>query len=100
MGAALRVEIAAFARGDSNSDGSLDISDPIATLGDLFLEGNPASCPDAADSNDDGTVDISDPVMTLGFLFNPAPGTVSGLGICGADETADGLERCEYDACP
>lgn len=100
LGAALRVEISTFARGDSNVDGKLDISDPIATLGSLFLEGTPALCPDAADANDDGRVDISDPILTLGFLFDPLPGTASTLGLCGADDTADNLARCEYDACP
>jgi hypothetical protein len=100
VGAALHVEVAAFSRGDSNSDGNLDISDPIATLNTLFLGGGPIPCPDAADANDDGKVDISDPVATLGFLFDPAGETAPTLGVCGADASADSLDRCEYGSCP
>jgi hypothetical protein len=69
-----------FRRGDSNGDGTLDISDAIHLLGFLFL-GGPAvlSCEDAADANGDGTLDLSDAVYVLLFLFQggaapPAPG--------------------------
>jgi hypothetical protein len=90
----------AFRRGDANQDGTVDISDPIASLGFLFL-GNPQSlsCMDAADSNDDGQVDLSDAVYTLGHEFlgtptPPQPGTV----VCGLDPTGDELAACSYDA--
>jgi hypothetical protein len=58
-----------FLRGDANSDGTVDISDPIAVLGFLFVGSEPPACMDSADSNDDGAVDIADPVMTLFTLF-------------------------------
>jgi hypothetical protein len=83
-----------FVRGDSNSDGKVDISDPIATLGNLFLGGVSLQCLDAADSNDDGQVNISDPIFTLDFLFRgisgapPQPFPEPGL-----DPTGDEL-RC------
>lgn len=61
--------IGPFQRGDSNGDGSIDISDGVTTLGFLFLgEGRPR-CAAAADANRDGSVNISDPSYTLGFLF-------------------------------
>src|SRR5262245_44138590 len=40
-----------FRRGDVNSDGMVDISDPITELDFLFLGGGKIGCPDAADAN-------------------------------------------------
>ena len=81
-----------FVRGDSNADGAVNISDPVSTLGFLFL-GNPSAlqCKDAADSNDDAKLNISDAVHTLGFLFlgTPAPPAPFGSSPtdCGVDPT-------------
>ncbi len=58
-----------FLRGDSNSDGLVDVSDAIFTLGDLFMDTGRPSCFDAADTNDDGVIDLSDPVSTLEALY-------------------------------
>ncbi len=55
--------------GDSNGDGSLDISDPVWTLGFLFLGFPPPVCLGAADFNRDSKLDLSDPVASLGYLF-------------------------------
>lgn len=90
-----------FIRGDSNSDGRVDLSDALFTLGCKFLGEKCPTCRDAADANDDGVVDISDPVRTLGYLFlgfepPPAPGPRA----CGPDPTPeDALPFCEYEAC-
>ncbi len=66
--------------GNANGDGTLDISDAVATLGFLFL-GSPTKLPcgdgsarDPAniqllDWQPDGTIDISDAVAMLTFLF-------------------------------
>jgi hypothetical protein len=62
-------DISLFLRGDSNGDTLVNISDPLATLGFLFLDGRRPHCLDAADANDDGSVDMSDPIFTLDFLF-------------------------------
>ena len=74
---------------DCNQDGTLDLSDGICLLGNLFL-GNPSElpCGDSAsedpgnvkllDSNGDGTVDLSDAAVVFGFLFLGAPGPVLG----------------------
>ena len=44
-----------FVRGDSNHDGTHDISDCVSILGYLFENGTgPVLCEDAADANDDG----------------------------------------------
>ena len=89
-----------FFRGDANRDGTLNITDPILTLGFLF-GGTPGSlgCMDAADANDDGTVNVADAVRTLNYLFArgellPLPGTDT----CGPDPTADELDCAEFDA--
>ncbi len=79
-----------FRRGDSNDDGGIDISDPIATLNFLFANGETPPCIDAADANDDGGVDISDAIFELNHLFTqgsePPPPPHPG---CGPDPTAD-----------
>ncbi|MBI4093058.1 MAG: HYR domain-containing protein, partial [Candidatus Kerfeldbacteria bacterium] len=87
-----------FRRADANADGTVDISDAIATLGFLFL-GNPKQlfCEDAADTNDDGVIDLSDAVVTLVWLFSdgtqpPAPGPITS----GLDPTNDTLTCGQY----
>jgi hypothetical protein len=86
----------AFRRGDANGDGTVNITDPIATLGFLFLGQAPLACPDAADGDDSGGLNITDPIKVLSFLFTggrepPAPGPRA----CGPDPTADPLGSCE-----
>jgi PKD repeat protein len=101
-GVDLRCESApVFRRGDTNGDGSLDLSDPVATFGHLFLGSAAPACPDAEDADDSGAIDLSDGIFTLGFLFRgttepPLPGPES----CGPDEAADELGDCVYAACP
>jgi hypothetical protein len=58
-----------FLRGDTNSDGIVDISDAVATLGFLFQGSGGVLCLAAADINDDGAVDVSDPIVLLDYLF-------------------------------
>lgn len=83
-----------FMRGDANSDGELDISDPIFILLYLF-NGLPSQCLDALDSNDDGKVDISDAIYTLRFLF-AGEGTIpSPFTTPGSDPTPDNLD-CQF----
>jgi hypothetical protein len=84
-------DISAFRRGDSNDDGQVNISDPIATLGFLFVGEGRIRCPDAADANDDGLIDISDPLATLGHLFNASGSLPPPAGGKGHDPTEDAL---------
>ena len=58
-----------FIRGDANGDGAVDIADPVATLGFLFLGDATPGCLEAANANDEGDIDISDAVHTLNYLF-------------------------------
>ena len=73
-----------FIRGDSNGDGTLDMSDALHTFSYLYLGGPASSCMAAADANDDEVVDISDGVGTLNSLFVsstplPPPGSEAGV---------------------
>ncbi|MEM7261086.1 MAG: plastocyanin/azurin family copper-binding protein [Planctomycetota bacterium] len=80
-----------FLRGDTNRDGSIDVADPIALLGHLFL-GDPApTCSDAADANDSGALDIADAILALDFLFGGAGSLPAPFPAEGADRTADTL---------
>jgi len=91
-----------FRRGDGDGDGVITVTDPIATLGALFLGGAQLGCADAADANDDGAVDLSDAVAMLTYLFLggfdiPLPGPID----CGADPGPpfDDLGCEAYAAC-
>ena len=79
-----------FSRGDTNGDGSVDISDGIATLQYLFL-GGAADCEDAADANDDGVVDVSDGIFILDFLFKGGRAPPPPYPAPGLDPSEDGL---------
>lgn len=89
-----------FRRGDSNVDGTVDISDAINTLSYLFL-GEPSflACDDAADANDDGKVDVSDPIFALSFLFGGGPSLPTPGRDCGIDLTGDDLHCSAYPIC-
>ncbi len=64
-------------RGLCNADNLIDISDPVALLGYLFLGKEAPPCLEACNINDDGQLDISDAIGLLQYLFlggkPPAP---------------------------
>jgi len=90
---------ASYRRGDSNGDGSLDLSDGIRTLGFLFLGVSGPPCMDAADANDSGDVDLSDAVYTFSFLFLGGPPPPLPFPDCDADGTPDALGCESYLGC-
>ena len=80
-----------FVRGDSNDDGTVDISDAIHGLQFLFTGGE-IVCEDATDNNDDGALDIADPIALLARLFGGAPPLPLPSDISfGPDPTSDVL---------
>lgn len=83
-------EPGAFLRADSTGDGTLDISDPVATLGFLFLGAALRVCPDAADADDSGDLTISDAIYTLNYLFGGGSAPPLPFPDPGPDPTADG----------
>ncbi len=81
-----RAGAADILNGDVNADGAIDISDPTAILGWLFL-GTPGPVPVACeqgapdvengDANGDRTIDLSDAIHLLSWLFIAGEGPVA-----------------------
>ena len=86
-----------FVRGDVTGDGKIDLTDPVALLGFLFLGETPSDCHDALDTDDNGTLNIADAVMLLNFLFSGGAPPLAPFPEPGADGTEDLLE-CEGDS--
>jgi hypothetical protein len=84
-------DVTLFIRGDANGDRLLDISDPVTTLGYLYLGELVPPCLDGADATDDGKLDIADPVVTLEHLFKGGGSLAAPNGRPGADPTPDDL---------
>src|SRR6185503_20658012 len=72
-----------FIRGDANRSGSLDISDSIWVLNELFTGGQPTLCPAAADTNGDGRTDISDALHGISYEFLGGPPPPAPFPACG-----------------
>ena len=80
-----------FLRGDATGDRVLDITDPIAILGYLFLGAKAPVCLEACDVDDSGGIDLTDPISLLDFLYragSPPPPPWPAEGI---DPTPDAL---------
>lgn len=90
---------APFRRGDANADGRIDLSDPVSTLGMLFLGASALPCDDASDANDDGLIDISDSLFTLIHLYLGGPDSPEPSVQCGTDPTPDGLGCGSFSPC-
>ncbi len=89
-----------FERGDTNVDGTMDLSDPVSTLNYLFSGTATLLCEDAADANDDGFVDLSDAIHSLNFLYTGVTDTLpQPYGACGVDGTSDTLTCSSYPEC-
>ncbi len=84
--------VADFRRGDANSDGTLNVGDPVAIILSLFA-GVPLGCADAADVDDDGAVVFDDAMSLLRYLFrNGSPPPAPGPLVAGPDPTCDALD--------
>ena len=79
------LEIGAFRRGDCNDDGKCDIADAVWMVSELFGEGPPTRCREAADCNDDGVQDISDVIHSIGYQFLGTPPPPPPYPDCGID---------------
>jgi hypothetical protein len=80
-----------FIRGDANADGAVNITDPIAILGTLFLGAPRPACEDRDDTNDDGVLNITDGIYLLAHLFQGGPPPPEPYPGAGEDPTADAL---------
>jgi hypothetical protein len=95
----LSVNSGVFRRGDANTDGTTDISDPVATLGFLFLGTEVLRCRDAADADDSGELDISDAIYSLTFQFLGGPPPKTPFHACDTDGTKDPLDCEVFSPC-
>jgi hypothetical protein len=90
-------EIRPFIRGDCNSDGKVDPSDPIFLVSYLFRVEREPPCLDACDIDDSGKIEVSDVVRLLAFFFNSGPPPLPPYPEAGVDPTwEDGLD-CNQD---
>jgi len=88
-----------FVRGDTNSDGSINLTDGVIPLLYLFSGGAPPACLDSADTNDTGSIEITDAIIVFGWLFSggapPAEPSPLSPGYsrkeCAVDPTDDGI---------
>ena len=87
-----------FVRGDADSNGIRQLTDPIHLLYYLFVGGRgPPPCKDAADADDNGKLEVTDAIVIIWWLHiggrPPAPPTPSGgnyvAGDCGQDPSAE-----------
>jgi hypothetical protein len=91
--------------GDCNSDGELDISDPICLLNFLFAgsttplpcdgDENSAGNIGVLDTNGDAKIDISDVVYTLGYLFQGGSSPAQGANCQAIAGCPDNDSKCE-----
>ncbi len=80
-----------FVRGDSNSDGEVNIADGVFTLAHLFAGGEAPLCEDAADTDDDGGILITDAIYLFEYLFGGGPAPPPPFAEAGEDPTEDEL---------
>ena len=59
-----------FVRGDTNSDGSINLTDGVVPLLYLFSGGAAPACLDSADTNDTGSIEITDAIIVFSWLFS------------------------------
>ena len=80
-----------FVRGDVNADTVLDISDAVANLLYLFVEGEEPPCLTAADVDNSGTIDLGDAIRLLNYLFLEGGSPAAPFPDCGAHSAEDAL---------
>ncbi len=94
-----------FRRGDSDANGSVNITDAVSVLNHLFGGATEPVCFEAADINNDGQTNITDPVALLNHLFGQGPPPAEpGLSTCGPDPGGTGpdgttLGCAQYESC-
>lgn len=88
-----------FVRGDANSDGVLDVSDPVQTLDYIFGSGQ-VTCLSSMDFDDGGILDIADAISQLSFIFGIGVAPSAPFPDCGVDPTPDSLGCIATTNCP
>jgi ELWxxDGT repeat protein len=88
-----------FRRGDADSSGAINLTDPVVLLNYLFLGDEPPPCRDAADVDDTGGLNITDAIYNLSFQFLGGSEPPPPFPSCGIDPTIDGLDCASYPPC-
>ena len=84
-----------FLRGDTDNNGSVNISDAVTILRYLTGSISEPSCRDTMDGDDSGIINITDAIFLLNYLFrNESQSPRAPFPDCGPDLTADSL-ACE-----
>jgi len=88
-----------YVAGDTNADGSHDISDAVQSLQYLFA-GASTNCVAAYEVNGDSQVDISDVVYLLVYLFDSGATPVGPFPTCGPVSPGAAPGCDSFNACP
>jgi len=83
-----------FVRGDCQGDGTVDLTDPVASFLFLFVGGFTATCSDACDADDNGKIEITDGISLLSYLFLGGQPPPAPFPLPAKDTTADALGPC------
>lgn len=90
-----------FRRGDCNSDGGIDVSDPILLIEHLFGASGPLPCADSCDVDDGGVLDLQDSIVLLQLVFGMGSVPIAPPAVtCGSDPVVDLLDCLQGTPCP
>ena len=81
-------------RGDVNGDKTINITDAISILFQLFETGFTSTNLDALDVDDDGNINITDAINLLEFLFLGGEKPAQPFSYLGRDVTEDKIPAC------
>ena len=98
VASASEIATATFRRGDSNCDGTLNVTDAIVILGHLFTNNDDLCCEMSADTNGDRTLNLTDTVYFLSYLFRSGGQIASPGADCGT--VLMGNLSCDIQICP
>ena len=82
-------------RGDTNIDGSINVSDAITLLDAFLFNGPTLSCLDAADTDDNGQINIADAILLLNHVFGGTQNPAAPFPNCGVDPTDNDIFDCD-----
>ena len=90
-----------FQRGDSNADGSTDISDGVFILVYKFASGAAPPCGKSADLDGNGVIEVTDAIYVLNYLFKSGDAPKAPFVACGVDDPPDqgSLTCASYPPC-
>ncbi len=89
-----------FSRGDVDTDGLFNITDPVAILRFLFQAATEPPCQKAADIDGNGALEVTDAIRALNFLFRGGTEPAPPFANCGLDPAPlEGLPCESFKPC-